>query len=58
MYKLVFFTILLLACTANDYSAADSTQASSVPLANVNIKSVAAKGVFIGVMNISFNSKE
>ena len=56
MYKLGFFTILLLACAANDNIAADNIQGNSVPLANVNIKSVAAKGVFLGLMNLSFNS--
>ncbi|KAL7021482.1 hypothetical protein ACKWTF_011889 [Chironomus riparius] len=57
MYKLGFFTILLLVCAANDNNAADNIQGNSVPLANVNIKSVAAKGVFFGLMNLSFNSK-
>ncbi|KAL7021481.1 hypothetical protein ACKWTF_011889 [Chironomus riparius] len=55
MYKLGFFTILLLVCAANDNNAADNIQGNSVPLANVNIKSVAAKGVFFGLMNLSFN---
>jgi len=57
MFKLEIFTILLLAYTANDFTVADSIQGNSVPLTNVNIKSVAAKGVFFGLVNLSFNSK-
>jgi hypothetical protein len=57
MNKLEIFTILLLAYTAVDISVADSIQGNSVPLTTVNIRSVAAKGAFFGIISLNFNSK-